>query len=424
MDIDFGNHPCFNKDARHTSARIHLPVAPRCNIQCNYCRRDYDCVNESRPGVTSKVLSPEQALLYLNEMMERNPNITVVGIAGPGDPFANPNETMETLRLVREAYPDMILCLATNGLNLLPYIDELAELKVSHVTLTMNAVDPEVVEQIYTYMRYDKKLRRMPEAAPHFLKTQFEAIERLHAHDILVKINSIVIPGINEAHIPEVAEKVKELGADIFNVMGLLPTKGTVFGKVKAPSFDLIKEVRKKAAEFLPQMAHCMRCRADAVGILGEKNSDDANELMDKYSKTEIAPKLDLSVRDKIAVASMEGVLVNQHLGEAERFYIYENSESGPRLYETRIAPEKGGGDTRWKELANLLSDCSAVLVNGVGNHPKGILEESGLQVYLIEGMIEEAVSRIYNNQSLTHLSIRKPPKCQEACTGNGTGCG
>ena len=95
-------------------------------------------MNENRPGVTSKILSPKQAMHYFDQPMALSPNIAVVGIAGPGDPFANPDETMETLRLVRAKYPEMLLCVATNGLDLLPYIDELAALQVSHVTLTIH----------------------------------------------------------------------------------------------------------------------------------------------------------------------------------------------------------------------------------------------------------------------------------------------
>jgi nitrogen fixation protein NifB len=72
-------------------------------------------VNESRPGVTTGVLSPDQAMMYLDTVFAQKKNISVVGIAGPGDPFANPEETMETLRLVREKYPDMLLCIASNG---------------------------------------------------------------------------------------------------------------------------------------------------------------------------------------------------------------------------------------------------------------------------------------------------------------------
>ena len=51
---DLDNHPCFNKKASTSYGRVHLPVAPHCNIQCNFCNRIYDCANENRPGVTAK----------------------------------------------------------------------------------------------------------------------------------------------------------------------------------------------------------------------------------------------------------------------------------------------------------------------------------------------------------------------------------
>src|SRR6056297_2047831 len=145
MAKDTSKHPCFNKASSGDCGRVHLPVAPKCNIQCNYCNRKYDCVNESRPGVSSGVLGPAQAVLYMEKVLEKEPRITVAGIAGPGDPFANPEETLGTMRLLREKYPDLILCLATNGLGLKPeYIDEIARIGVSHVTVTINAIDPEI----------------------------------------------------------------------------------------------------------------------------------------------------------------------------------------------------------------------------------------------------------------------------------------
>ena len=85
MTLDLTRHPCFNEAARETAARIHLPVAPRCNVQCNFCDRRFDCLNESRPGVTSAVLTPQQAVYYLERAMEKSPAIRVVGIAGPGE---------------------------------------------------------------------------------------------------------------------------------------------------------------------------------------------------------------------------------------------------------------------------------------------------------------------------------------------------
>ena len=50
-------HPCYSEKAHFTTARIHLPVAPRCNIQCNYCIRKLDKC-EHRPGVAGAILNP------------------------------------------------------------------------------------------------------------------------------------------------------------------------------------------------------------------------------------------------------------------------------------------------------------------------------------------------------------------------------
>ena len=98
--------------AHKSFGRVHLPVAPRCNVQCKICNRKFDCVNESRPGVTSGILTPYQSMVYLEKVFAGKKNISVVGIAGPGDPFANSEETLDTLKRVRETYPDMILCVA------------------------------------------------------------------------------------------------------------------------------------------------------------------------------------------------------------------------------------------------------------------------------------------------------------------------
>ncbi|MCD6184189.1 MAG: radical SAM protein, partial [Deltaproteobacteria bacterium] len=225
--MDLINHPCFNAKVRGKFGRVHLPVAPRCNIQCNYCDRKYDCVNESRPGVTSAVLTPHQAMAYLEFVFEKTKNISVVGIAGPGDPFANPKETMQTLRLVREKYPEMMLCLATNGLGIEPYIDELAQIGVSHVTITLNAVDPEIGAKIYSFIRYGKKTLAPKTGIKILLEKQLEAIASLKEKGITTKVNTIILPGINEDHIEEVAKKMGGLKVDILNCIPFYPNKGS-----------------------------------------------------------------------------------------------------------------------------------------------------------------------------------------------------
>lgn len=160
MDTKTSNtakHPCFNKDAKLKYARVHIPVAPKCNVQCNYCNRKYDCVNESRPGVTSAVLTPYQSVNYLRSISARINNISTIGIAGPGDAFAEPERTIEAIQLIRKEFPDKIFCLSSNGLNILPYIDQLADLGVTHVTLTINSFRLETLTQIYQWVQFKKK---------------------------------------------------------------------------------------------------------------------------------------------------------------------------------------------------------------------------------------------------------------------------
>jgi nitrogen fixation protein NifB len=429
-------HPCFDPKARHKYGRIHLPVAPRCNVQCNYCLRDFDCVNESRPGVTSGILSPAQAIEYLDKLMSRKKNITVVGIAGPGDPFANPEETLETLRLVREKYPEVLLCLATNGLNILPYINELKEFNISHVTITINAVDPEIVKKVYAWFRYDKRVHNPDEGAAEILSRQLEAVRQLKKAGITIKINTIVLPGINDTHIAEVARVTAENGADVQNCIPCYSNPGTPFENIIPPTPGQMEDIRKEAGKFIKQMSHCARCRADAAGMLGEAmDPEDTADLKiaasgcsGKYvdnSMVEKAVHEALLTRPYVAAASLEGAMINVHLGEAMAFMILGRDEKGGvRLIETREAPAAGGGITRWKELGKMLSDCGAVFVSGVGAKPRYTLMAMGVQTLVAEGLVIDAASSALYGRPLKGILKVEKSRCGQACSGTGGGCG
>ena len=321
-------HPCFNKEAKGNYARVHLPVAPLCNIQCNYCKRGFDCVNESRPGVTSEVLSPEQALAYLIRLKEKMPNLSVAGIAGPGDPFANPIQTMATLRLIRNEFPDMVLCLSTNGLNILPYVVELKELNVSHITVTLNGTDEDTLSKIYKWVRFEKRGYFGKQAASIMLRNQMEAIRVLKRTGFIVKINTIVVPGINDSCVGEIASEMQKLGVDVMNTIPLYPVQGTPFENIEEPSSKYMKELRKEVEKFLPPMTHCTRCRADAVGLLGQDDPE-AKRILSEVSNLSVA---DDKSKPYVAVASYEGMLVNQHLGEVEQLYIFRETPNGYKL--------------------------------------------------------------------------------------------
>ena len=178
MNIE--NHPCFSESAKMTYGRIHLPVAPKCNVKCVFCNRKYDCINESRPGVTSTILKPKEAAFYFEEMKALNPWLAVVGIAGPGDAFATPEETLETLSLIRKKDPDILFCVATNGLNLKPYIDDLAALGLSHLTITLNSIDPLIGEKIYSWINNKSGIVNGPEAAEELIVSQTSLVTKLY----------------------------------------------------------------------------------------------------------------------------------------------------------------------------------------------------------------------------------------------------
>lgn len=421
IDIDYAKHPCFNAKVKGQYGRVHLPVAPKCNIKCNFCNRKYDCVNESRPGVTSSVLTPEQANVYMGKVLEKEPRITVAGIAGPGDPFANAEDTMQTLRLIRDNYPETILCLASNGMGIGPHIEELAEMNVSHVTITVNAVDPEIGQKIYSWVREGNIAYRGLQAAQLLLSRQLAAIRKLKEHGITVKINTIVIPGINDNHILAIAEKMKELGADLLNCMAMFPNVDTPFADISQPDKTQMAEIRNAAEQYLPQMRHCTRCRADAVGLLDDDKTD---EMRGCLSACASLPALPTKERPYVAVATHEGILVNQHLGEAEKFEIWKKCDDGYRHVDTRPAPKTSGGLQRWTSLARSLNDCRAILISSIGSSPEEILKKNGIEPILMSGFIEAGLQAVYEGKDISALKTRKTPCSKGSCSGSGTGCG
>jgi nitrogen fixation protein NifB len=135
------------------------------------------------------------------------------------------------------------------------------------------------------------------------------------------------------------------------------------------------------------------------------------------------------TARPYVAVATLEGALVNQHLGEAERLTIYESNADMPgtfRLVEIRRTPDEGGGEARWATLADSLKDCRALLVNAAGPTPQKTLTSHGLKVIEMEGLIEEGLRAVFGGQPIPASMKRRFTGCGAgiSCKGNGTGCG
>ena len=215
-------------------------------------------------------MKPDDAITHINDVTADGP-IAVVGVAGPGDSLAN-EETFEFFEKLATEQPDLIKCMSTNGLLLPKYADKLAELGVNSVTVTINAVDPEIAEKIYSFIKYEGKVYKGREAVEILIKNQLEGVEKAAANGLVVKVNSVLIPTVNDEHIVEIAREVEKRGAALMNVLPLIP-----LGKMKdleRPDCMMMESVREQVEEIIPVFRACTQCRADAYGIPGKKSED------------------------------------------------------------------------------------------------------------------------------------------------------
>jgi len=171
----------------------------------------------------------------------------------------------------------------------------------------------------------------------------------------------------------------------------------------------------------VPQMGHCSRCRADAVGMIGESQSNEVMELLKNASQAHVT-----GAKPYVAVASMEGIFVNQHLGEATSLWIFGLHNGKAELLERRFTPPSGGGSKRWAELADSIADCNTILVSGIGATPQVVLEGADIRVVVMEGLASEGVEAVLKGREIPKMLLRTPGRCGigQQCTGSGTGCG
>ena len=422
-------HPCYSEGAHQHYARIHVAVAPACNIQCNYCNRKYDCSNESRPGVTSAKLSAEDAVkkvLYVGGEIQQ---LSVVGIAGPGDALANPKKTFDTFKMLQEKAPDLKLCLSTNGLRIADYIDEIVKYNVDHVTVTINTVDAtgEIGSKIYPWVHWNHKKVWGRDGAKILLEKQLEGIKLLTERGILVKANSVLIPGINDKDLPNVAKKLKEMNVFLHNIMPLLskPEFGTKFGLEGVPSAtdQETMAVQEACGMDMKLMSHCRQCRADAVGLIGEDRGDEFTpDTFKDMSFTDLEKKYDIAARTKkhqmienwrkhlddankrikieqaakdqlssngetklIAVTTSGEGMINQHFGSAQEFLVYEAGDKAIKFVMHRKIESSYSGiqsDENFDpidEIKTTLKDVDILLTAKIGECPMNDLNEIGL---------------------------------------------
>ena len=112
--------------------------------------------------------------------------------------------------------------------------------------------------------------------------------------------------------------------------------------------------------------------------------------------------------KEKIAVASSDGIVVNSHFGHATRFYIYEIVDGQEKLREIRnVAPVCQGGshdDRRLNENIDRIADCKYLLVSRIGYGAAAAVEQKGIIPYEIPGIIEDSIAQLLNHRKIREL--------------------
>lgn len=366
---------CTCQGSAREPGRVLLPVAPRPSARSRFA-------GNRKIG---QAMMPGEALAWIERILDRGSVIREIDINGPGDPLAVPGPTMETLFLLGRKHGELPLGITTLGISGDLYAASLAQHGVRRITLLVDAVDPQVVRKLFAWIRPGTKTIPLTEAASILVDEQRRALTAFIKHGIAVSIWTTIYPGINDHHVEEIARNMKGLGA---RSMELLPCRPAAEDEplIDAPDREMMDAIRERLAGIIP----LEEMRREDVSFLSPVDRQEPAAGLPRASRK----------RPNVAVASLNGMEVDLHLGQTHRFLIYGPREDGLAcLLGTRDAPEPGGGKKRWQELAAALDDCFALLTSSAGETPRNILSRSGISVLITDGGVEGTVDVLYGGK-------------------------
>ena len=216
--------------------------------------------------MAARLLTPVEAVEVVERAVRLIPNLSVVGIAGPGDPLAS-DHAIDTFARIHARWPELTLCVSTNGLQLPARIEDLKAAGVTTLTVTVNSVDPDIQAKITPQLAWERNRIDGIAAGKRLIDSQLAGIARAAELGFTIKINTVLIPTINDHHISDIARTVAAAGARMINIIPLIPEHRLKY--LKEPGFVERHKARAAAAQHLKVFTHCQRCRADAAGVPG-----------------------------------------------------------------------------------------------------------------------------------------------------------
>jgi nitrogen fixation protein NifB len=187
-------------------------------------------------------------------------------VAGPGDTLVGEN-LFRAFWHLNETHPSLLKCISTNGLLLDDRAEELIDIGIDTLTVTVNAVEPGILEKIVIAVNYRGDRLTGEEGAGILIRNQLAGIEKMALAGTTIKVNTVLVPGANDGHIASIARSVSNAGATLYNIIPLIPQHRLAHHA--EPTCEEIESARKDAEKYIDVFRHCQRCRADAIGIPG-----------------------------------------------------------------------------------------------------------------------------------------------------------
>lgn len=330
----------------------------------------------------TRSLLPLEALQSLDVSILQGNVPDLIELSGTGDPLADPERTLEALRMIHQKYPEIALGMTTLGIGGEAFATFLFAQGLTKTTMQIDAVDPEVAQKLYAWIRPGKKTLPLDRAVEVLVDEQARALRSFSDAGIEVTVRTTVYPGYNDKHIDQVAYRVAKLGAKALMIVPCKALDGETDSPPE-PTAEMMDVLHARAAKYIKI-------------VDGQYGCEEVSSTESFTGAQQGYPK-PTAEKPNLAVVSSNGMDIDLHLGHAIRVLVY-----GPRkdglicLLESRDAPEPGGGKSRWEALAETISDCFVILAASAGESPRKILAERGISVLVSEGEIEGTVDVLY----------------------------
>lgn len=199
---------------------MRVSVTDRCDLRCRYCMPD-GC--EKVP--MSKILTYEETVRICKAASELG--IRKIKITG-GEPFVRIGCT-DLIRSIKALDGIDEVTVTTNGQTLDRYIEELRDIGVDGINISLDTLDPDR----FTYITGRGELEKT-----------LHSIELSAASGIKTKVNVVPQRGINEDEISDLAELAFSYGIDV-RFIEIMPV-GAAHPEAGIPNPEILEQLRKR----------------------------------------------------------------------------------------------------------------------------------------------------------------------------------